>query len=116
MTEASNNISVEDVRKLALPLGTRVVAGDGLLSRTVTWAAVFYPETRIASKVLQRGEMVLVSPPENEAQRQTSDAEIVRWASTMQASAVVLSENAPPALVAEANAVGMPVLVLPGGN
>ncbi len=116
MTEVSNNITVEDVRKLALPLGTRVVAGDGLLGRTVTWAAVFYPETRIASKVLQRGEMVLVSPPENENQRQTSDAEIVRWASSMQASAVVLSENAPPALVAEANAVGMAILVLPGGN
>jgi PucR family transcriptional regulator, purine catabolism regulatory protein len=116
MTEASNNISVEDVRKLALPLGTRVVAGDGLLNRTVTWAAVFYPETRIASKVLQRGEMVLVSPPENEGLRQTTDAEIVRWAATMQASAVVLGDSASPALVAEANAVGMPILVLPAGN
>ncbi len=116
MTDASNNITVEDVRKLALPLGTRVVAGEGLLNRTVSWAAVFYPETRIASKVLQRGEMVLVAPPENDGPRLTSDAEIVRWASSMQAAAVVLNDNAAPALIAEANAVGMPLLVLPSGN
>ena len=40
MADVNTTITVEDVRKLALPLGTRVVAGDGLLTRTVTWATV----------------------------------------------------------------------------
>jgi PucR family transcriptional regulator, purine catabolism regulatory protein len=116
MAEVNTVITVEDVRKLALPLGTRVVAGDGLLNRTVTWATVIYPETKAASKTIQRGEMVLLSAPENNAPRMTNDIDIVRWASDMQASAVVLSENASPTAIAEANAFGMPVLILPGGN
>lgn len=116
MADANHSITVEDVRKQALPLGTRVVAGDGLLSRTVTWATVFYPETRTASKTLQRGEMVLVPAPETDNSRITSDVDIVRWASDMQGSAVVLSENASPTLIAEANASGIPVMILPSGS
>src|SRR5262245_24839776 len=104
MAEPNNSITVEDVRKLALPLGTRVMAGDGLLNRPVTWATVFYPETRTTGKSLQRGEIVLVPSPENEGARLTTDAEVVRWAANMQAAAVVLSENASPSLIAEANA------------
>lgn len=116
MTETNNNITVEDVRKLALPLGTRVVAGDGLLSRPVNWATIFYPETRTSSKTLQQGEIVLVAPIENETARQSTNAEIIRWASTMRASAVILSENVPPALIAEANAFGLPIIILPVGS
>lgn len=116
MAENGHGLTVEDVRKLALPLGTRVIAGDGLLNQPVAWATVFYPETRIAAKTLQQNEMVLVAPPESEGSRVTPDADVVRWASEMQASAVVLSENAPPTLIAEANAIGIPVLVLPPGS
>lgn len=116
MVESSNSVTVEDVRKQALPLGTRVVASDGLLNRVVTWATVFYPETRTTSKTLQRGEIVLVPAPESEGSRVTSDADIIRWVAEMQGAAVVLSENAPPALIAEANAFGVPLLVLPSGS
>ncbi|MBL8153026.1 MAG: helix-turn-helix domain-containing protein [Anaerolineae bacterium] len=117
MTETTHTtITVEDVRKLALPLGTRVAAGDGLMSKPVSWATVFYPETRVASKTLQRGEMVLVSPPETDQSRVTLDVDVLRWAAELGASAVVLSENTTPALVAEANAIGVPVLVLPSGS
>jgi purine catabolism regulator len=116
MADVNTTITVEDVRKLALPLGTRVVAGDGLLNRTVTWATVIYPESKTASKSIQRGEMVLLSAPENNAPRMTTDIDMVRWASDMQASAVVLSENASPTAIAEANAFGMPVMILPGGS
>jgi PucR family transcriptional regulator, purine catabolism regulatory protein len=116
MAENGHGLTVEDVRKLALPLGTRVIAGDGLLNQLIAWATVFYPETRIAAKTLQRNEMVLVASPESESSRVTQDVDVVRWASEMQASAVVLSENASPALIAEANAIGIPVLVLPSGS
>jgi purine catabolism regulator len=116
MADANTTITVEDVRKLALPLGTRVVAGDGLLNRPVSWATVIYPEMKTASKSLQRGEMVLLSAPENNAPRVTTDIDVVRWASDMQASAVVLSENASPTAIAEANAFGIPVMILPTGS
>lgn len=116
MADVNTTITVEDVRKLALPLGTRVVAGDGLLNRTVTWATVIYPESKTTSKSIQRGEMVLLSAPESNAPRITTDIDMVRWASDMQASAVVLSENASPTAIAEANAFGMPVMILPGGS
>ncbi|WP_339941672.1 hypothetical protein, partial [Undibacterium luofuense] len=52
--------------------------GDGLLNRMVTWANVFYPENRTTGKIIQRGEIVLVPPPETESSRNTSDADIVR--------------------------------------
>lgn len=114
--DTNSTLTVEDVRKQALPLGTRVIAGDGLLNRTVTWANVFYPENRTAGKIIQRGEIVLVPPPETDSSRNTTDADIVRWAADLQAAAVVLSENPTSALVAEANAIGMPVLILPSGS
>jgi len=116
MSESPQSLTVEDIRKLALPLGTRVVAGDGLLNRAVSWATVFYPETHIAAKTLQKGEVVLVAQPETDSSRVTPDVDVLRWASDMQASGVVLSENASPALIAEANAIGMPVMVLPAGS
>jgi purine catabolism regulator len=115
-TTVTNRITVEDVRKLALPLGTRVVAGDGLLNRQVTWTTVIYPEDSTANKALQRGEMVLMAPHEGHNSRITSDLDVVRWAFDMHASAVVLSENASPSAIAEANAYGIPVLTLPGGS
>ncbi|MBL8116096.1 MAG: helix-turn-helix domain-containing protein [Anaerolineae bacterium] len=116
MSESPQSLTVEDIRKLALPLGTRVVAGDGLLNRAVSWATVFYPETHIAAKTLQKGEVVLVAQPETDSSRITPDVDVLRWASDMHASGVVLSENASPALIAEANAIGMPVMVIPAGS
>lgn len=116
MTETTERITVEDVRKLALPLGTRVVAGDGQLNQPVAWTTVIYPEDGTASKSLQRGEMILVAPNLNKESRLTTDLDVVRWASDIHASAVVLSESPSPTAIAEANAYGVPVLTLPSGS
>ncbi len=117
MTEAAQRLTVEDVRKLALPLGTRVVAGEGLLlSRAVTWTTVIYPSDSVASKSLQTDELILVAPRESNAQRSTNDVDVVRWASENKASAVVLSEVPSPNAIAEANAYGIPVMTLPNGS
>jgi PucR family transcriptional regulator, purine catabolism regulatory protein len=116
MTE-NPRVTVEDVRKLALPLGTRVVAGDGLLNRVVTWTTVIYPEDPTSTKTLQQGEMVLVAGKENNASVPvSSDVDVVRWASDLEASAVVLTELPSPTAVAEANAYGIPMLALPSGS
>ena len=65
MSESNPRVTVEDVRKLALPLVTRVVAGEGLLlNRVVSWTTVIYPEDWVSNKTLQKDELVLVAPNE----------------------------------------------------
>ena len=62
--DEQERVTVEDVRKLALPLGTRVIAGNGMLSRAVSWATVIYPENDTLPKSIQQDEMILVATPE----------------------------------------------------
>ncbi|MFN8529942.1 MAG: helix-turn-helix domain-containing protein [Anaerolineae bacterium] len=117
MVEANHRVTVEDVRKLALPLGTKVVAGEGLLNRVVSWTTIVYPEDATASKMLQSGELILVAPHENQAiARQSNDLDVVRWAYDTGASGVVLTESAGSTAIAEANAYGIPVMTLPAGS
>ncbi|MBL8132112.1 MAG: helix-turn-helix domain-containing protein [Anaerolineae bacterium] len=116
MTEPER-ITVEDVRKLALPLGTRVAAGEGLLqSRIITWAAVIYTDDGLLSKSGHEAELILVAPAEGANAPRLRDVDIVRWASEQQASAVVLHDSPSSTAVAEANAYGIPLLVLPAGS
>ncbi len=116
MVDTHERITVEDVRKLALPLGTRVVAGDGMLTQPVHWTTIIYPEDGTATKSLQQGEMILVAPHTQRDSQITTDRDVVRWAFDNQAAAVVLSEHPTPAAIAEANAYSIPVLLLPNGS
>lgn len=113
MNDVIITITVEDVRKLALPLGTRVVAGDGLLGRPASWATVIYPSDSLDTKSLQTGEIVLVAPYDNLARAKNTDVDLIRWAADQSAAAVVLSHNPSPNAVAEAKAYSTPLLVLP---
>jgi purine catabolism regulator len=112
--EAQDRVTVEDVRKLALPLGTRVIAGNGLLNRPVTWTTVVYPENATLPKSLQQHEMIIIAQPET-GTRQLTDLEIVRWSCDLEAAAVVLSDPPSNAVIAEATAYNMPLLALPPG-
>lgn len=116
MTDANPRVTVEDVRKLALPLETKVVAGDGLLNRAVSWTTVIYAEDSANAKSLQHDEMILVAPPENGQRRPNADIEVVRWASDNKAAAIVLSDPPSPTAIAEANAYGIPMMMLPTGS
>ncbi len=116
MSNVEERITVEDVRKQALPLGTRVVAGDGRLNQPVTWTTVIYPENGTVSKTSPGGEMILVAPANGNGGQTTSDVDVVRWASEMNAAAVVLCEGPTPAAIAEANAYNIPMLALPAGS
>lgn len=110
-------ITVEDVRKLALPMGTRVAAGEGLLlSRLVHWASVIYAEDALPAKLGQEGEIVLVATHDSVRGTPVHDADIVRWASEHKAAALVMNEPPSPNAVAEANAYGLPILVVPHSN
>ncbi|PJF32664.1 MAG: hypothetical protein CUN52_00600 [Phototrophicales bacterium] len=112
-TEISERITVEDIRKLALPLGTKVVVGEGMLNRPVSWTTVVYPNDKIAHKSIQVNEIILLASPEGNGARLTTDADVVRWASDSSASAVILSDTPSPTAIAEAKAYGIPVLQLP---
>lgn len=114
-TDVNERITLEDIRKLALPLGTRVVVGDGLLNRLVTWTTVIYPEDNITNKTLQQSEVVLLAPRQDRNSARTSELDVLRWATEREAAALVLSDAPSAATLAEAKASAMPLLQLPSG-
>lgn len=116
MTDATHTLTVEDVRKLALPLGTRVITGDGLLNRPVSWTTVVYLDDNFTTKTLQQDEMVLVAPQSNPRASAASDVDVVRWAADHKASALVMVDAPSTNAVAEAKAYSIPIMTLPPGN
>ncbi len=108
MVDAEYRTTVEDIRKMALPLGTKVVAGDGLLNRPVAWVTIIHPDEGVLPRTAQQNEIILVAPHNG-----TSDIDLVRWASDCEASAIIMNKVASPTAIAEANAYGLPVLHLP---
>ena len=116
-TDLNERITIEDVRKLALPLGTRIVTGDGLLNQIVSWTTVIYPEDQFSSKSLQVGELVLVALGGSRNGKGSSDLlEVIRWAADNKAAGVVISDTPSPSLIAEAKAYSLPVMVLPANH
>lgn len=115
MDKINEATTVEDVRKLALPLGTRVITGDGLMNRPVSWTTVIYPEDKVAHKMIQTSEIILFAAGDTRHASNSglNDVEIIRWAIEHQAAAVVLSQAASPTAIAEAKAQGLPVMALP---
>lgn len=116
MTDATNTLTVEDVRKQALPLGTRTITGDGLLDRPVAWATLVYTDDNFSSKQLQRDEMVIVAPQADKNATARTDVELVRWAADQKAAAIVMLDSLSPSALAEAKAYGLPVMTLPVNN
>jgi PucR family transcriptional regulator, purine catabolism regulatory protein len=112
MTDTATLITVEDVRKQALPLGTRVLVGDGLLNNPVTWGTVIYPEDNLSAKKPQANELLIIAPREA-ANSGATDEELVRWAAERRLSAIVFAYGPSPGASAEARASNMPMLLLP---
>ena len=115
-TDTTNILTVEDIRKLALPLGTRVITGDGLLNRPVTWTTVVYLDDSYDSKTLQKDEMVIVAPQANPRANASTDVDVVRWAADQNASALVMVDTPSTTAIAEAKAYSIPIMTLPAGN
>lgn len=112
MNDVATLITVEHVRKQALPLGTRVIVGDNLLNNPVTWTTVIYPEDNLNAKKPQANEIILVAPRE-QANSGAADEDIVRWAADVRAAAIIFSYNPSPSAIAEARASNLPTLLLP---
>ena len=108
----TQEITVEEIRKLALPLSTRIISGEGLLDRAVTWTTVIHPEDDITSKSVQKHELILFAPVNNPL-RAHSDSELVHWSAKVRAAAMIFSAAVNPTALAEAKSYNLPVLTLP---
>ncbi len=115
MAESTTAITVEEVRKLALPLGTTILTGSEAMGRTVSWTALIYPQ-EIGPKPLNRGELVFLAPLERNLSIPNRDATVVRQAAEAQAAAVVLAEHPSDLALQEAANGGIPLLLLPPNN
>lgn len=111
-TDIQEKITVEDIRKLALPLGTRVVAGDGLLNQVVVWTTIIYPDDNLKSKSVQSGEIILVAGRGSNG-RNDYESDVVRWAFDAKAAAIIMVDEPSTTAIAEARALNLPVLTLP---
>ncbi|MDE2819460.1 MAG: helix-turn-helix domain-containing protein [Chloroflexota bacterium] len=105
----AQEITVEEIRKLALPLSTYILSGEGLLDRPVTWTTVIHPEDDISSKQLQKRELVLIAPVNNPPKAH-GDTELIQWCAGVQASAVAFCGAVSASALAEAKARKLPVL------
>lgn len=113
-TDTTSRITVEEVRKLALPIGTTILSGQEALDRVVTWTALIYPQ-EIGPKPLNRGELVILAPLERNLSIPNRDALVVRQAVEAGAAAVVLAEHPSTLALEEARAGNLPLLLLPVG-
>ena len=115
MSETTAAITVEKVRKLGLPIGTSILAGQEMLDRPVTWTALIYPQ-EIGPKPLNRGELVILAPLERNLSIPNRDAAVVQQAIEASAAAVVLAENPSAMALQEARDASLPLLLLPAGH
>lgn len=109
------DLTVEEIRKLTLPLSTHVLSGEGMLDRPVSWTTIIHPEDDIVSKSVQKSELVLVASVSNPPKAH-SDTELVQWAARAGASAVVFSGQVSTTALAESKARDLPVLALSGDD
>lgn len=112
----SPQITVEDIVKLALPPGTRVVAGETGLGREVTWAVA--QRTRLpVFPSLKGGEIALVSI---ETLRLTHDGvtfpQLMRQLADIGIAAIGIIGEVPQVAEELANDLSIPLLALPSDS
>ncbi len=107
----AQDLTVEEIRKLALPIGTHILSGEGLLDTPVSWTTVIYPTDDITAKAVQRSELILVAPAPH-PRNAHSDTALVQWASERRAAALLFCRWVGTTALAEAKARNLPLLAL----
>ncbi len=107
--------TVEDVLELALPAGTRILAGTTGVTNEVAWVSVlhFLPP---AAESIEGNELVLLSPEALDQMDSSTFETALRQLTTQQVAAVaVLGELFPQAL-SLGDSLNLPLLSLPAGT
>lgn len=107
----STILSVEDVLRYALPLGTAILAGGERLDTPVRWSAVATPAGGLP--YLEGGEALLTLPGETDSASLMRFIDAVREAGV---AAVIVADTWPSPALAAAQLCGLPVLRLPQGS
>src|SRR5258707_10194592 len=101
-------LSVEEIRRQALPLGTTVVAGGEWLSRQVRWAVAAAADAPLP--YLEGGEMILLMPGKGDV------TPTIQGCVAANAAAVVVVSNLPHIALITAENAQVPVLQLPANT
>jgi purine catabolism regulator len=101
-------LTVDSLTKLALPLGTKVVAAGDSISRPVRWAIAVSPDSPLP--YMEGGELVLLTPGKGDI------VSLIRACAEAHSAAIVTSTPLTPMAIAVAEAVHVPVLQLPANS
>lgn len=114
-TQFSPQTTVEDIIKLALPSGTRVVAGETGLGREALWAVA--QRSRLpAFPYLKGGEIALISMESHLLTfGDVPFSQLVRQLADKGVAAVAVVGEIPPDAEELANSLSIPLLALPEG-
>ncbi len=103
-------ITLEALRRDALPLGTEILTGGDKLDRSVRWAALTLPGGGLP--YLEGGEVLLIFPDLTDS---FTLAQLVESAHHMNVAALITVNDWPSSALAAAQSVQLPVLQLPTG-
>lgn len=110
MLSESSAITVTELCRAALPLGTVVSAGHRAVGRPVRW--VIAVQAGPTLPYLEGGELVLLTPPLPLQDQKT----LIHALITAQVAAIACLPPIDPILLALAESEGLPVLQLPAGS
>jgi purine catabolism regulator len=110
-----SNVFLNDVIRLSLPMGTAIVAGPTSGGNPVNWAVVLTDTEDIALQV-QLADLVLVPPALVAGLTPARRAALLGELAALSVSAVVVSGDVTDAVRKKADALELPLIVLPEGT
>jgi purine catabolism regulator len=105
-------VTVRDVLRLVLPSGAAVVGGDAGLDRAVTWARVILLDQSSLER-LEPGDLALATLPLEGETPHALLASVLQSLAAAGISGLAVANRVPPGAPALADAVGIPLVVLP---
>src|SRR5262245_1909589 len=101
-------LTVEEIYKQAMPLGTTIIAAGDAQARPVRWVVAMEPDSQ--APYLEGGELVLLSPGKGDA------VAMIRTCAEANVAAIATLSPLSPLALANAEAAHLPVMQLPSGT
>ena len=112
-SQESTAVTLEQIRKQALPIHTKIVAGNGQLHQAVSWVMIYYPELPPEQRTPNPGELVLVANSTTQQFTQADELTAIRKAEENKAVGLIFQKSISHTAITEANAYGIPILIVP---